>query len=204
VLYLIRHGETEWNRLGRIQGTTDIPLSSRGEAQARRLANWMRNLRIHRAIASDLTRARRTAELVFGESVPVSVDLRLRERSFGPFEGCTVAEIVGELRNRFGEVPEPFDPVDAWPYPVEVESLEGLLERALAVILEILEEAHHTHIALVTHGNVVHVLLAHLLQIQAKRAIRLPNCCCIELEPRKGRLMLRSMISPEMLDASLI
>lgn len=202
MLYLIRHGETEWNVLGRIQGRSDVPLSPRGEEQARQLAHWMRNLRLHRVIASDLARARQTAEVLVGDGGRVSTDERLRERSFGPFEGWTMPAIMVELRERFSPMPESFDPLEAWPSGSGVESLEDLLDRSVTVVAEHREDAATGNVALVTHGNVVHALLGYLLQLRGPRSVRLPNCCCIELEARKGRWMLRSMIAPDMLGGS--
>src|SRR5512135_3412206 len=65
-ILLCRHGETAWNKEGRYQGHTDIPLSEVGEAQARALGRRLESLTIHRAVASPLSRARRTAELALG------------------------------------------------------------------------------------------------------------------------------------------
>jgi len=93
-LFVARHGETEWNRVGRWQGNTDIPLSDVGRAQARALGERLRGLGIARVHASHLERARETAEIVAELlSVPTfAVDERLRERGFGCFEGLTRAE----------------------------------------------------------------------------------------------------------------
>jgi probable phosphoglycerate mutase len=91
---ILRHAPTVWNAAGRLQGLTDIPLSAAGEAAARtwRLPSpsdgWRR-------VCSPLQRARRTAELV-QPSAPVIVDSRLREMSFGGWEGKTVAELRAE------------------------------------------------------------------------------------------------------------
>ena len=93
-LYLARHGETEWNRIGRWQGATDIPLSDVGRAQARLLAERLRDKRISRVHASQLSRALETAQIVaahLGAPAP-SVDPRLRERGYGVFEGLTREE----------------------------------------------------------------------------------------------------------------
>jgi broad specificity phosphatase PhoE len=98
---ILRHAPTVWNAAGRLQGLTDIPLSPDGEAAARawRLPapadRWRR-------ISSPLQRARRTAELV-QPSAPVAVDSRLREMSFGAWEGRTVAELRAEGGERFAE-----------------------------------------------------------------------------------------------------
>jgi probable phosphoglycerate mutase len=94
VVYLARHGETDWNRAGRWQGWTDIPLNATGEAQASLLADSLRGLGVARIVASDLLRARRTAEIVARALAvaDVHVDADLRERGFGLFEGLTREE----------------------------------------------------------------------------------------------------------------
>jgi len=93
-IYLARHGETEWNRIGRWQGATDIPLSDTGRAQARLLAEALRHKRIARVHASHLSRALETAQIIaarLGVPAPTS-DPRLRERGYGAFEGLTRVE----------------------------------------------------------------------------------------------------------------
>lgn len=93
-LFLVRHGETDWNLAGRWQGQTDVPLNEAGRAQARELADRMRPEVIATVASSDLLRARATAEIVaasLGLAVGV-VDHRLREQSFGDFEGLTARE----------------------------------------------------------------------------------------------------------------
>jgi broad specificity phosphatase PhoE len=94
-ILLARHGETEWNRIGRWQGATDIPLSDVGRQQARALAERLFGQPIRRVYASHLSRARETAEIIvttLGLSGPVSIDPRLRERGYGCFEGLTREE----------------------------------------------------------------------------------------------------------------
>jgi len=90
-LFVARHGETEWNRVGRWQGNTDVPLSDVGRAQARALGERVRGLGIAQVHASHLERARETAEIIAKLlGVPtVAVDERLGERGFGCFEGLT-------------------------------------------------------------------------------------------------------------------
>lgn len=93
-LVLIRHGETAWNRATRIQGHTDIPLSSFGLAQAGRLAEALADEAFAAIYSSDLSRARQTAEaLAAAQGLPIRFDTALRERAFGRFEGLSWQEI---------------------------------------------------------------------------------------------------------------
>ena len=94
-ILLARHGETPWNAEGRYQGQADIPLSEVGESQARALGQRLKDLRIDRAVASPLSRARRTAEMALGESraAMLSLDHGLAEIAHGEWEGLLASEI---------------------------------------------------------------------------------------------------------------
>ena len=100
-VFLVRHGETEWNAIDRLVSHTDLPLNARGEAQARRLGAELAadGIRFDRALASPLVRARRTAELVL-EALPdppaLELDGRLVEVDFGPLEGWTSDEVAAD------------------------------------------------------------------------------------------------------------
>lgn len=90
-ILLARHGQTEWNALGRLQGATDIPLNELGREQAQNLAAKLTGEPIAAIWSSDLSRARQTAEIVAsarGLPGPL-VEAELRERAFGVFEGLT-------------------------------------------------------------------------------------------------------------------
>ena len=88
-----RHGRTEWNLAGRVQGQTDVPLAEVGREQARSAAARLASLQPTRIVTSDLSRARDTAvELGRLAGVEVETDIRFRERSFGVREGLTMAE----------------------------------------------------------------------------------------------------------------
>ncbi len=93
-ILLARHGETPWNKEGRYQGHTDIPLSTDGEAQARALGARLQTIEIHRAVASPLQRARRTAELALGDRARLlTLDPDLVEIHHGGWEGKLASEI---------------------------------------------------------------------------------------------------------------
>jgi broad specificity phosphatase PhoE len=90
---LVRHGETDWNADGRLQGHTDRPLSDYGRRQAQRLAEELEGEQLEAIYSSDLSRARETAEIV-GErlALPVELDPDLREKDWGNWEGLNAVE----------------------------------------------------------------------------------------------------------------
>ena len=129
-ILLARHGETPWNAEGRYQGQEDIALSAVGIGQAQALGQRLQDLRIDRAIASPLSRARRTAELALGDAraAQLMFDEGLKEIAHGNWEGL----LASEIRERDGER------LQAWrdaPDTVQMpgaggESLQQVLDRA--------------------------------------------------------------------------
>jgi probable phosphoglycerate mutase len=91
-IYLIRHGETEWSLSGRHTGLTDLPLTARGEAQARSIGERLRALEFSTVLTSPLQRARRTCELAALEA-PTHREDALCEWHYGQYEGLTGAQI---------------------------------------------------------------------------------------------------------------
>lgn len=149
-LFLARHGETEWNRIGRWQGRTDIPLSDVGRAQARALADRLRDRGITLVYASDLSRARETAEIAASllGVARVELDPRLRERGFGCFEGLTreqCAEHHAEAWQRYL--------ADRRDTPVDAEPYEEVAARVIAGLTAAAELAAESGpILVVSHG----------------------------------------------------
>jgi probable phosphoglycerate mutase len=132
-LLLTRHGETDWNAQRRWQGHSDPPLNERGREQARELAATLDGVDV--IYASDLARARETAEILGRRlGLAVRLDPRLRERSFGAWEGKT----WDELEERFAEAldrwraGETHGPDDAEPYQDFSRRVESFLEDILA------------------------------------------------------------------------
>ena len=92
--YLVRHGETEWNRTGRMQGHTGVPLSAEGRRQATLLAERLRRVDFTAVYCSDLPRAAETAGIIAaGRDLAITPDSDLREFSYGEWEGLTLAEV---------------------------------------------------------------------------------------------------------------
>lgn len=88
MLYLMRHGQTDWNIVHKLQGRTDIPLNENGRQMAKEACKTYQNIKIDECFCSPLQRARETAELMLeGRNIPIEMDDRLQEMSFGAFEG---------------------------------------------------------------------------------------------------------------------
>ena len=92
--YLVRHGENEWNRTGRMQGHTGVPLSAEGRRQAARLGERLRSVDFAAVYCSDLPRAAETARIIAASrDLAISDESDLREFSYGEWEGLTLAEV---------------------------------------------------------------------------------------------------------------
>ena len=168
-ILLVRHGETPWNREGRYQGRTDIPLSPDGERQVRTLAERLAGVSIHVAIASPLSRARRTAEAILADrDVPLELDPGLLEISHGKWEGqlasdieLSHAEMLHAWRDRPGR------DVSAGP---EAESLGDVEARAWPVFERLAARIPENGTALlVAHDAVNRVLLCRVLGLPLER-----------------------------------
>jgi broad specificity phosphatase PhoE len=168
-ILLVRHGETSWNREGRYQGRTDVPLSPDGEAQVAALAVRLAHVPIAVAVSSPLARARRTAEVVLGgRGTPLELDAGLIEISHGEWEGqlssdveAAHAEMLGAWRHR------PDRDVPAGP---GAETLGDVEARAWPVLERVAERLRGDETALVAaHDAVNRVLLCRILGLPLTR-----------------------------------
>ena len=145
MIYIVRHGETDWNVLGKVQGSKDIPLNENGRRQALLTKSELDNKEIDLIIASPLKRAKETAEIINrGRNLPMIIDDRIRERSFGEFEGeeFTVLDT------------KPF-----WDYYIneeyeEAESVQEFFKRVYDFLDDITVKYKDKNVLLVTHGGV--------------------------------------------------
>ncbi len=169
---LVRHGETAWNREGRYQGRTDIPLSPDGEAQVRALGQRLAHLPIDIAIASPLSRAKNTAQAILaGRETPLELDEGLLEISHGQWEGQLASDIELSHAEMFGTWrSRPDRDVPAGP---EAETLGDVEDRAWPVLVRVfarLEALGPDATALIAaHDAVNRVLLCHVLGLPLSR-----------------------------------
>jgi probable phosphoglycerate mutase len=159
-IYVFRHGQTDWNVEGRIQGHLDVHLNETGRAQARRLARHTRRLGLEACLSSDLTRARETATIVAAASgAPVFTDPGLREIHLGKMQGLTRLEIIARFGEKFADRNTPLS--DEELAFLGSESGEQVRVRALGAIERFLAAHPFRRVGVATHGGVIRRLIEH-------------------------------------------
>jgi broad specificity phosphatase PhoE len=178
-LYLVRHGETDWNLEGRWQGQTDVPLNGRGRLQAEQTAAWLADEGLAAVYTSDLKRAVETARLIAEpHGVQVIVDPRLRETNLGKWEGMLLGEIEAKYEKEFeARRSDPFRMA-----PPGGENAHQVQERVLAAIHEIVERHPDGRAAVISHGYALATVRSHFLKLPIEQ-LR-------ELVPQNGEIIV--------------
>ena len=171
---LIRHGETEWNREGRIQGYhADSPLTASGHAQALLPAECLASEAFDALHSSDAGRTRQTATPICAATgLEVVYDATLRERNYGLFEGRTYREVEREYPEAF----QKFRTRDPYYVPPNGESAVQFRDRVVAA-LERIAEGAAGGVAVITHGGVLGMMYRHVTgtPLDSKRSYSLHN-----------------------------
>ena len=153
MIYIIRHGQTDWNIEHRTQGQTDIALNINGIKQAELITRKIANLKIDNIISSDLKRAYMTAQIInkkFNKNI--KTDKRLREFCFGTLEGITRDKITQETWNNFNENPKQFN----------AETKEEIFNRIKSFIDDIKSNNINKNTLVVTHGGPIRMIKYYL------------------------------------------
>lgn len=155
MIYFIRHGETAYNREGRVQGHLDIPLNEKGIKQAELARDESRDLKIDLIYSSPLLRARKTAEIINEKhNVKIVFDDRLKELHMGTVQGKTISDCSkDEIEYAFTN-----------PEKNNGETLEHLCDRVELVMREI--EALNKDVLIVSHGGVYKAVYKYLNNIK--------------------------------------
>lgn len=194
-IYIIRHGETDWNKVRRLQGRSDIPLNDEGRRLARITGKALEKVAFRCVYTSPLIRAKETAMLVKGDrDIPVIEDARLQEISFGIYEGHCCAKEHYEIPDpdfmNFFERPELYQP------PKGAESIEDLCARTTDFLQELVHTTQYNNdeaVLVSTHGAALRGLLssvqktdvAHFWQGGVHK-----NCAVTILDATDGRITL--------------
>ncbi|BCY06206.1 histidine phosphatase family protein [Actinoplanes sp. L3-i22] len=185
-LIVWRHGNTDWNAGTRVQGQTDVPLNDLGRRQAAEAAALLAGLRPDAIVASDLSRAADTAAALAAlTGLPVSHDERLRERSFGAWQGLTTAEVAARRPAEFARWRAGADVVGG-----DVETLDDLGKRVCDGLQDAARRAPGGLVVVATHGGAARQGIGHLLgwpgePVRTLRGLR--NCHWAELTDDDAR-----------------
>lgn len=192
---LIRHGETDWNRELRFQGTIDIPLNDMGLLQAQRLkqrftntlALWRADQRgIHSVVSSVLQRAQQTAqpiaELV---GMPSILEPGLQEQCYGIFEGLTAQEIKLQYPDEWAQ----WLAFDAQVAVKGAESAQVFHDRVMDTMRALATKYVDGHVVVVTHGGVLDMIWRHAQQhtLDGRRVCEIPNAGINHVAYDQGR-----------------
>ncbi len=154
-LWVVRHGQTNWNLEHRVQGWTDIPLNAAGIEEAHALGQYLHGIPFLALYTSDLQRAHTTASILQGYTgIPIHVDERLREKRFGALEG----QIRHQVQKQKVVRPHGVSPQVRSDDP-EAESNDDLSKRILTFLNDLGNRHETGRVLIVTHGALIRALL---------------------------------------------
>ncbi len=182
-IYFMRHGETQLNREGRMQGQSDHPLNETGRAQARQAGARFaaRGLRFDRVISSPLSRALETAALAAGLGPgAVRTDARLLEMGYGPYEALPFEELDREVF-RFLYDPEHI------PAPAGMEPIPALLERVGDFLRELAADTREERLLVVSHGVALRAIMRCISGEASAWGMPIENCVLYRCTLTDGR-----------------
>lgn len=190
-IILIRHGETDWNRVRRMQGHLDIGLNAHGRLQARALATALADESVDAIYASDLQRARDTAQVIAAaHHKQVNIEPLLRERCYGAFEGLMYDEISAHYPQAFSQW-RARDPYARFPAGERsAETLHEFSLRAVAAVTHLAHQHQDGKIIIVTHGGVLDCIYraAHGMGLLELREFDMKNAAINRLHWRDSAL----------------
>ena len=174
-LFIVRHGETEWNDEGRVQGHSDVGLSEGGRQQSRAVARRLAYALINVAYSSDLRRAIETARIVLGErGVPLHTTPQLREYHKGVFEGLTAED----TKARYPELYDASPVKDLDFAPPGGESTRQVSARLAAFVADLKKRHQDETLLVVGHGGSLRAAIVALLDLplEANWRFVMANC----------------------------
>jgi broad specificity phosphatase PhoE len=190
ILYLVRHGLTDWNVQSRMQGHSNIPLNDTGRAQARTLQDFFAAHPVDHIFSSDLDRAHQTIDIGTARMPgrpPIQKLKELREVNLGAVEGITREQIQEKYGEESWEQWTSLKPHANFAYPGG-ETHQESLDRSLKVFKHIFENHEFRTAVACTHGLLIR-RLAHHLQPERLDLLPIPNCGVFELRSEQGRLV---------------
>lgn len=191
LIYLVRHGETAWNKKKRLQGQTNIPLNEYGEKLAQKTAEALKDVPFDRVFSSPLIRAEKTAEILSaGSGLPVFTDRRLTEMNFGIAEGLPLPFI---RRCPFLRINKCFFDPSHYTRPVPGgERIQDVQERGMAFLCDAVLPLENSckNILITAHGGIIRGIISSINRIPVRDfwdKIPEKNCAVNLLELKNGK-----------------
>lgn len=177
-MYFVRHGQTSWNLQGKMQGRSDIELNETGREQAQVARELLKDVQIDKIYSSPLVRAKETAQIINQNwGLDICIDKRLRERSFGVYEGNSSSGIDFDAMWAYTDIPPYEDSEDSVSFYARVESF----------LDDVVEEAQDKNILIVAHGGVSIPYHCYFQGYEGKdlHGLLLGNCQIAHMEGKK-------------------
>lgn len=176
-LYLVRHGETDWNIEMRIQGQTDVSLNNNGINQAKSCADYFKYHKFNKVYSSNLTRAIQTAEIITNNSYELIKLPEFNERHFGIWQTLLWEDVHKKIPN----LKEIWKNDDGTYKPEEGESLKDLVIRVQNTFKNIIQSSNYSdEILIVSHGGPLKAMLGYVKDADIKNIpdlVKQDNCC---------------------------
>ena len=181
LLYVFRHGETDWNREGRLQGGVDTELNATGRLQAQKLKTFFETNPVEVVLSSDLSRALETARIATSSlGIPIVREPLLRETNLGAVEGLTRAEVELKFGVESWHSWASSDPDHGYFRFAGGESKREHLDRLLNGLVRFVQSTHFNRIAVSTHGGAMRRLIHHF-RPDLTTPVLVSNCSVFEL-----------------------
>jgi len=163
-IYLVRHGETEWNKKGIIMGQADSPLTETGIEQVKATAQELKHVDFAAIFSSDLLRAQRTAAIIKLErQLAVQTTKALRERTYGHYEGMSVEEFEKIFKDAFDKLKQLTEKEQkAFRFDHDIESDDDVVGRMITRLREIAVAYSGKNVLVVSHGASIRTFLLHI------------------------------------------
>jgi len=197
--YIVRHGETDWNKKRIAQGHKDIPLNETGELQAKEAAIKLRNIQFDLAFSSDLLRAKRTAEIIIlNRDLEIKTTKALREKKLGTLEGQSSDVFHAQMK-----LLKALSHNDRLKHKLNdtSETDEEVISRIFTFLRETAIAYPEKTILVTSHGGIFHMILLHLgvMDYTASDAMRIKNTGYIKLESDGVEFFVKEQIGIESL-----
>jgi broad specificity phosphatase PhoE len=176
-VYLVRHGQTNWNLIGRIQSVEDVPINEKGKRQAKVLAQKLKHIPFQSVYTSGLKRTGQTAAILLeGRSMEIETDKRFAERNFGHWEGRFKCEyLASDIKERG-----------------DVESDASVAKRVFEALGDVAHVCKTGNVLIVSHGSVLRNVVTSLLNLPS-HIVKPENTAYVVLDFHNGEWKITEM-----------